>query len=333
MKYKVDIKRLLVLAAAAAAVILVAKGCLYAKTSAEECDMGENGEEPNLYISVYDHREDEVITLPLEEYVAGVVAAEMPASYSSEALSAQAVAARTYAVTKLACFGGKPCGSGGQGCDICTDSACCQAWCSDERQREKWGDDYEKYRIKIADAVARCRGEAALYDGKPIEALYHAASGGFTEYSQNVFSQPRPYLVGVESPEEAYVDVVSLGRSEFAKKIEKAFPKSQMRSKRLDDAVEILSRYESGRVDRLRLGDTVVSGRDFRKALGLASTNFKIDIDRDSVTVKTMGFGHGVGMSQRGANAMALEGADYVEILMHYYKGIEVADLSVLINY
>lgn len=287
---------------------------------------GEQAREP-LAISLYHRDSGKTEEMPLEEYLIGVVGAEMPASFPLEALKAQAVAARTYAVRRMRALGGGGCGGG----DICTDSGCCQSYKSQEQLREKFGPEADRYMDKLRQAVYETEGEYAAYDGKPIEALYHSSAGGRTEDAQNVFSAALPYLVGVDSPgEEAaggYAAEVTLSLGEFADAVNKKWPKAKLNKNRLAEQVEVESRYDSGRVKELRLNNVTVSGRELRGLLGLNSANFTLSIDEE-VTIRTRGYGHGVGMSQYGARAMALDGAGYEEILKHYYTGIEIGKIE-----
>ena len=269
--------------------------------------------------------EGEVLVMPLNEYLIGVVGGEMPASFPLEALKAQAVAARTYTLRRMACYGGSPCGRGGA--DICTDSTCCQAYSSPAELEDSWAENARRYMDKLTEAVYSTDNQVILYDGQPIEALYHSSAGGRTEDAQNVFSSALPYLVSVESPGEEgakYHGEQRYTPREFASLINKKWPKAKLDRKNLSSQVSILSRYKSGQVEALQLNNVTVSGKELRKLLHLNSANFTIDISSDSVIIRTTGYGHGVGMSQYGARAMALEGADYKEILTHYYTGVEV---------
>ena len=308
------------LAAVAAIVLLCAvRGCIISRQPNEK-------PEGMLSISLYDRASGKTEEMPLEEYLIGVVGAEMPASFPLEALKAQAVAARTYAVRHMTAFGGSGC----SGADICTDSGCCQSYKSTEQLREKFGGEAERYMDKLRQAVYETEGEYAAYNGEPIEALYHSSAGGRTEDAQNVFSAALPYLVGVDSPGEEtagkYAAEVTVSLGEFTNRVNKKWPAARLKKNRLGEQVKVVSRYDSGRVKELRLNGVTVSGRELRGLFGLNSANFSISIG-ERVTIRTRGYGHGVGMSQYGARAMALEGAGYEEILKHYYTGIEIARL------
>jgi len=331
MGYKLNFKRVALFAFCIALVILMLRGCVYSCGKKENTRQNEDPD-AEFTISVYIAKEGVVREMDLEEYIVGVTAAEMPASFEPEALKAQAVAARTFAARHIAALGGSACGK--SGADICTDSTCCQAWCSDEAMRDKWGENYKTYQQKIVDAVKATAGEVITYDGALIEALYHSTSGGMTEDSQNVFSAARPYLVAVESPGEEsaprFKRTVEISLSQFVKKVNADFPDAKLSAKKLKSQVEVVSRYESGRVKSVRLGGATATGKQLRKTLSLDSANFSFAFGESSVSVTTIGFGHGVGMSQLGANAMASGGDGYVKILTHYYTGTAIVKISSL---
>lgn len=280
-------------------------------------------------ICVYNHRNEKKELLSLEEYIFHVVAAEMPASYSIEALKAQAVAARTYAAARLDGAWGdaqKSCAS--HDCDICTDSSCCQSWKSIADMKKNWGRDYAMYCKKVYEAVVSTQGEILVYDQKPIDAMYHAASGGKTEDSENVYKYKIPYLRSVESPgEKSYSDSVKLKYSEVVDILSSEFG-VKLKKSTLEKGFCINERFDSGRVDTVKVGGKNVSGKDIRRAFSLKSTNFTIEYTEKYVIIRTVGYGHGVGLSQAGANAMASTGADYKEILTHYYTDVEIVDIE-----
>ncbi len=309
--------------------VLLLRGCAIAREGGGEAP-APSGEAAAAVIAVYDDGEGRVISMPLEEYLCGVVAAEMPASFEAEALKAQAVAARTFTLRRLSACGGTPCGRGGA--DICTDSACCQSYRSAEQLREKWGGSAAYYSARVEDAVYATAGEVATYGGALIEALYHSTAGGMTENAENVFASAAPYLVSVASPGEEgsahYAESTAFPRRAFIEKINAAFPKAGLSEKKLEGQVEITARFASGRVKSIRLGQVETTGRLFRKALDLPSANFTIEFVGEDVRVSTKGYGHGVGMSQYGANAMAEAGSGYRAILTHYYTGVEIEDWS-----
>lgn len=286
-------------------------------------------EEDGYAVTLYDARAGCVRTLGLEEYICGVVAAEMPASFAPEALAAQAVAARTYTVRRMKAFGGTGCAR--HKADICSESACCQAWRSAAELAGRWGVDAAFYTDKIAAAVAETAGVVAEYGGEPIEALYHSSSGGTTEAAADVFGASVPYLVSVASPGEEnashFEDEYEYTLKEFVKKANGAFQKAKLEVKALASQVETVSRAAGGRVKKLRLGHASVTGRQFRAAFGLPSAAFTVSVSDKGVSIVTHGSGHGVGMSQYGADAMARAGAPYDEILLHYYTGVTLVSL------
>ena len=318
-------KRLAFISGLIALLILLLRGCVYAQRQghAPTLLVQENNPEQQRMLRVYYADEKKVLELSQEEYLIGVVAAEMPASFHQQALCAQAVAARTYTLHRL-----ERGGCGTSGCDICSDSGCCQAFDDDDACRKKWRGNYQANRAKITAAVEQTSGQALYYGGELIEALYHAASGGHTEDSENVFSAARPYLRGVESTQEVgsshMEEEERFTRKDFAAKVNKAWPEAGLKAGKLEEQVEVEQRYESGRVKALRLGGVTVTGRELRSLLELRSAWFTITLTQDQVVVATKGYGHGVGMSQAGANGMAQQGAGYREILQHYYTGAEI---------
>ncbi len=257
---------------------------------------------------------DETVAMEEDDYLVGVVAAEMPANYEMEALMAQAIAARTRAM-------GGYCASHPDA-NVCVDSRCCQGFLDEVGQEGRWGKDAESYQNRIYQAVESTHGQILTYDGEPIEVLYHAVSGGWTEDVENVYRVALPYLRSVSSPgeEEAkgFETVLSLTGASLAA----IFPDEAEEG---NVPLEVLERSETGRVLWVKVGKHTMTGRTFRGALGLASTNFEIIQEDGVITFLQHGYGHGVGMSQAGAEAMAKAGADYDEILLHYYTGVTIS--------
>jgi len=280
------------------------------------------------YIKVYDTRTQEVVKMPLEDYVKGVVAAEMPGEFHIEALKAQAVASRTYALYRSEKFKeGHP--------DHPTAPLCtgvhCQAFLSlgelEEIHSKKWVD---KYWPKIEEAVNSTKGEVIYYDGEIIEPLYHSTSGGMTEDSMDVFASDIPYLKSVASPDEEgapkFKEIFTFSVAEFISKIRGKYPGVNVNKDNLPDKIKLIEKSNSGRVKKIFIDGQVVEGRDIRELFGLNSTNFKILYNPRTgiVDIETVGYGHGVGMSQWGANGMGKKGSSYKEIIEHYYTGVEV---------
>jgi len=277
------------------------------------------GSEDDGTVKVY--TDGKIVEMDLEEYIVGVVAGEMPASYEPEALRAQAVAARTYTL-HLKHNGGC---SAHPGADVCTSSGHCQAYRTQEQLKTSWGSHYDEYLAKLRDAVYSTQGEEIYYGGEEIQVFYHSSAGGRTEDCGNVYQESLPYLVSVESEgEESYSNYygqVTVSYDEFVQKMEAYSPGIRL-SGTADDIGKI-TRYDSGRVKTIKIGDESFTGREIRQVFGLNSTNFTIRAT-DDITFSTVGFGHGVGMSQTGANEMAKNGADYIEILEHYFTGVTI---------
>lgn len=276
-------------------------------------------------VNVYDKDNGKIIQMNVEEYLVGVISAEMPASFDEEALKAQAVAARTYTARKLKTYGGSGCKSYVKA-DICTASTCCQAYDSPADRKKKWGNpDY--YENRIREAVLSTQGELIVYNDEPIEAFFHSTAGGYTEDSENAFSAALPYLRSVKSDETTashYESSKTYARANFVSSINKAFKNAKLKVGTLENNIEVLSRFESGRVDRIRLGGATTTGKELRKQLSLDSTNITFEYSKKNIVIKTKGYGHGVGMSQTGADAMAKGGSNYKEILEYYYVGTAI---------
>ncbi|MDD3335290.1 MAG: stage II sporulation protein D [Eubacteriales bacterium] len=274
-----------------------------------------------VMLPVWLPQEGKIVSMSLESYVCGVVAAEMPAAYHAEALKAQAVAARTRALRQVSDSGCL----NHSGAAVCGDSACCQGYASMEDCREKWGAEYELYRDRIVSAVQATRDELLTYEGEPITVLYHAMSGGKTENAQAVFASGEPYLVSVDSGGEenakGYLTDSTFSFEEAAGLLSQAFPEKTITAQQVRRALTVGEYTNTGRVKTVLLDDYELDAQTVRKALKLRSTWFSITADQNGVTFHQRGYGHGVGMSQVGANSMAANGADYQTILAHYYPG------------
>ena len=251
-------------------------------------------------------------TIALEDYLLGVVLGEMPASFEAEALKAQAVVARTYTL-KCAEAGVKH----GVG-TMCADANCCQAYV-DPGSSGGGEENLQKVRSAVADTA----GEVLTYNGNLIEATYFSCSGGITEDAVAVWGTDYPYLRSVESPGEEtaayYTDSVYLSGEEFQLKLGRELadsPKSW---------IGFTTYTAGGGVNTIRIGGVDYKGTEIRAKLGLRSTAFTMTADPGGITVNTKGYGHRVGMSQYGADAMALRGCGYEEILTHYYQGTALA--------
>ncbi len=264
-----------------------------------------------------------VATLPLEEYVQGVVTAEMPASFQPAALEAQAVCARTYALSRAQA------GSHGPEADVCADPGCCQAYAAEDPA--DWGPHTEEYSMKLRAAVQATQGQVLRSDGKLISAVFHASSAGYTAPAQAVWGAQVPYLVSVSTPETP--ETVPKLESEAT------FPSDEFRSIFLEKHPEAdlsgapsgwfgpLERADWGGVERVSIGGVSLTGSQVRSLFGLRSARFDVAAGETAVTFHVSGYGHGVGMSQYGANLLAQEGQSCKEILEHYYPGAELGGL------
>lgn len=265
---------------------------------------------------------DQVLTLTMEDYLRGVVAAEMPASFPLEALKAQAVAARTDTLYRMQTA--RP----HLEADCCAEAACCKAYRTDAELRDAWGADYADNLSRIRQAVAETDGQVLRYDGEPIFAAFHAASPGSTESSEHVWITALPYLRSVESAESAdrvpaFYSAVTLSYPALQESLSAACPDWSPEGEPafwLHDA----EYTESGRLKQVSLGTETLSGTALRAALGLRSAAVTWTCGQTGIRFETAGYGHGVGMSQYGAEAMALDGATHGEILAHYYTGAEL---------
>ena len=251
----------------------------------------------------------DIVEMELEEYLKGVVYAEMPSSFNIEALKAQAVAARTYTKFKMA-----------DSTHICDNPSHCQAWLEN---------DYSENFEKVSKAVEETRGKTVSYMGETIEAFFHSSSGGKTESSKEVWGKDIPYLVPVESPNEDKIMSTFFSEKEVTYKelktlINNYLGKNQVTTEKLKNKIKIISRTEGDRVNEIKIDKASLSGASIRGILELRSTNFDIELKEKSVVFKVKGYGHGVGMSQWGAEVMAREGKDYEEILKYYYPNTEV---------
>lgn len=289
-------------------------------------------------IRVYDTETQTLLELPLEEYITGVVAAEMPASFALEALKAQAVAARTYAVNRMQHPNDKVTALHPQA-QITTSPELCQAWISEEVQRMRWGTQYETWHKKIEQAVTETAGEVLYYDNELIEPVYHAScGGGFTESAENVWGTAKPYLISVacNHPADKHSnETTTMTLAQFAEKLnlQGAVAASAMygangkNNNQKEQSLTITTRTEANRVKEVKIGDELVRGGRLRSALGLKSTLMDWEIAGDTITFTTNGYGHGVGMCQYGADYYAEQGYHYQQILQHYYPGTKLGVL------
>lgn len=246
-----------------------------------------------------------VINLNMTDYLIGVVSSEMPASFNLEALKAQSVLARTYAL-KAKQTGKK-----------LTDTVNTQSYIDIDQMKNKWGNSFNTYYNKIKNAVENTNGEYLSYNGNYIEALYHSTNNGKTESSLDVFGNYYPYLISVSSEYDknasSYLRTISMPLDTISNKLGLSLNN--------DSVINILSYTDGGNIKEININGNNFSGKKIREQLGLRSADFDISISDNNANITTRGYGHGVGMSQYGANGMANAGYGYKDILSHYYPG------------
>ena len=267
------------------------------------------------------------VQLSVEEYLQGVLRGEMGAAFHMEALKAQTVAERTYLYYQME--------AGAKAvhplADVCADPGCCTAYLSEAAAREKWGAVFEEHDARIREAVAATDAQVMYYDGAPIMAVFHSSSAGHTATSGEVWTADLPYLVSVESPESAdtvpnYYSVISVSAEEFRAKITAAYPEAKLEGG-VENWISEVIRSKTGRVESANVGGITLTGQELRRLFSLRSTSFTVETG-ESVTFRVTGYGHGVGMSQYGANTLANEGKSWQEILCWYYTGITIGDYT-----
>ena len=268
----------------------------------------------------------------MHSYLVSVLAAEMPVSFEPEALRAQAVAARTFTVYKMK--NGRT--EAHPDSDVCTDTGCCQAYCNTSGMRAKWGTGFEENLRKIEDAVKATDGDCAVYSGEPILAAFHSSSCGKTEACVNVWGSDVPYLISVESPEDDesvpnYTSRVSVSYDEFKAVVEEKYPDALLEG---DGSGWVTDgkRDESGRLEYAVIGGIEIPGTALRRMFSLRSAAIDIGYDEYGFNFTTTGYGHGVGMSQYGANSLAKKGFGYEDIIAWYYPGTELAGIKSLLK-
>lgn len=266
----------------------------------------------------------EIEEVYLDEYLYGVVASEMPATFDLEALKAQATVARTYTIYQIRN------GKKHENADICDSSLCCQAWITKEDRFARWEDGKEEeYWNKITTAVDTTRGKVILYNGEPINALFHSNSGGATELSINVWGGDFPYFQTVQTSGEenytSYSSEVTVSKDDLIKSMLEKYSDFKI-DFASQNPIEILERTSSNRVNKIRIGNTQISGVEARSIFGLKSANFDFEIIDNSIKFSVLGYGHGVGFSQCGSDTLAKNGRNYEDIIKYYYKDVEISE-------
>jgi stage II sporulation protein D len=295
------------------------------KQDAKTEKTAETPQGPAIEVGVYRLAQKKIETVPLEDYIVGVVASEMPAEFEKEALKAQALAARTFIVEQMLNENKTDLPEGA----LVYDTVVHQVYKNENELKQVWGPDYKWKIQKVREAVNETRGQILTFDGSPITASFFSTSNGFTENSEAIWPNSVPYLKSVESKWDLQSPKFN-GREvftvqEFEKKLGVKLPN--------DSTIgNVTERTAGQRVAKVEINGKVVSGKDIREKLGLKSTDFTWERKGDNIIINTEGYGHGVGMSQYGANGMASEGKNYKEIVSHYYQGVEIATSDQLLT-
>ena len=256
-----------------------------------------------IKLALKDTSTGEIKNIELEDYIVGVVAGEMPASFNEEALKAQAIASRTYAIYKMKNSNGTY--------DLVTDKTN-QVYITEDKMKKLWQENFDYYFEKIKKAVYDTKDLIMTYNGNVILSMYFARSNGKTEDAILVFGSNEEYLKSVESPEESLTSEVTISKDEFCNKLN----------------ISNVLKSSSGRINSLNINGKTFKGTEIRTLFDLKSTDFDISIGSE-IKFVTKGYGHGVGMSQYGANKLAQNGKNYEEILKHYYQNINIEKISV----
>jgi stage II sporulation protein D len=278
--------------------------------------------ESSIYINVKLSEEKKTIRVPLEDYIRGVIASEMPANFEPEALRAQAMAARTYIYSRVK----------NKEATV-TDTVKDQVYATDAKLKKKWGADYEQNIKKVQSAVNSTREKIITYQHKPIYAAFFSTSNGYTENSEEYFKDSYPYLRSTlstwdkMSPKFKRNKTVSTAL--LVKSLEEHTGKKVAITAFLQkNPIKILKRTSGKRIAQVKIGDQVFTGREVREALELASSDFSWTQKEDQITFTTFGYGHGVGMSQWGANLMAKQGQKAEQIIAHYYQSVKIENIT-----
>lgn len=283
--------------------------------------------EAGIQLHFYRNDRQEVVVMELEKYLEGVLLAEMPSSFEMEALKAQAVVARTYALHQMRSLGGGGCGISPHPADICSDSTHCQAWKDPAEAVAEWGSEGKAFLERIRQAIAETAGEAVCYQGKLIEAVYHSTCGGRTEASHALWNGgPLPYLQSIDCPyckhSPHYREQILIPFTELAASLHQDLAMPAASGSR--PPLEVASETPGERIATLRVNGTFMEGKELRRLLGLPSTALSWEVKDDGLLVYARGRGHGVGLCQYGADGAAREGKSYLQIILFYYPGSEV---------
>lgn len=279
-----------------------------------------------IIVPVFRGKTETIEEVPLEQYVVGVVASEMPADFEMEALKAQALTARTYIVKQMLDPTDFQLPEGA----IITDSIQHQVYHNKEELKQLWGKDYDWKIARIEEAVYKTAGQVLTYEGEPITASFFSTSNGFTENSEDYWQNEIPYLRSVESPWDErsprFMSQKAISVTQFERSLGIDLDEIG------DLGQTIVARTEGGRVATVDFGDKQYTGREIRDLLELDSSDFRWRRQGNRVIIETKGWGHGVGMSQYGADGMAKEGKTYAEIVRHYYQGVDIQTVDPYVN-
>lgn len=298
-------------------------GTLEENLQANEPEEEHTAAQPAVDVAVYRTAQQIVEKIPLEQYVIGVVASEMPADFEKEALKAQALTARTYIVKQLTSNEKMKL----PGDAIVADSELYQVYKSDSELKRLWGSDYNWKMEKVKEAVEETRGQILTYNGAPIDATFFSTSNGYTENSEAIWSNSVPYLKSVASPWDKNSPRFNGQKIFSVKEFESLLGVKVPNGSQIGKVIE---RTAGKRVAKVDINGKVVSGKEIREKLGLMSTDFTWERKGSNIIINTKGYGHGVGMSQYGANGMAKEGKSYADIVTYYYQGVEIGRTDTL---
>lgn len=284
-----------------------------------------------ILLKVYINNTGQLAIMELEEYVKGVLAAEIPISFHEVAMRAQAIASRTFAIKRIRNLGGFGCKTNPEA-DICTDRECCQGWVSAEELKELWGDEFESNWEKINKAVTGTQGLILTYNGNPIDAVYHSTCGGSTEDSENVWGNRVSYLRKVEcdyckhSP--FYKTEKTLCLRDLQEKLGIDLSEDDLHENDvfISGLIEQIERTAGRRIKKIMIGTQSFDGEKLRELLKFPSTRFWWSVKQ--LTFQIMGYGHGVGLCQYGADGMAKQGKNINDILTFYYTGVEIEKMN-----
>lgn len=303
---------------------------IFVKDQKNQPDAQINPDIANMQIKLYRTQSGSVEMINCYDYIVGVVMAEMPSGYNSEALKAQAVAAFTYTVNKME----KSQTSDHNGGYVCDDYNHCKAYLSKDDAEQKFGSSFDSAYFKISQAVTQTLGKVITYQNEPINAVFHSISGGVTASAKEIWGSDIAYLQSVncdfDKSANGYQSTVKLSADEFSavfyEQLGVVLPQNT------DEWLGDITRFDSGTVDKITIAGTEYQGSYVRKLFSLRSSNFELKKNEKTFEFTVYGYGHGVGMSQNGANCLANDGKDYIEILKYFYKDVEITDYKIQKN-